>query len=133
MIELTMPWGPSVNSYWRSTTIRRFVKVYISAEGKAFRESVKRIVSESGMKMQRGALAIKIILYCPDWRERDIDNLNKALLDALTHAGAIQGDEFICAAVLEKRKSADKEGRVVVQIKRMESGAIEKASGAWLE
>jgi crossover junction endodeoxyribonuclease RusA len=134
VIELTLPWPPSVNHYWKHVPINKFaVKAYIGEKGKAFRQAVSVVVKESGLAVQSGALAIKVIIYCPDWRKRDIDNLNKAVLDSLTHAGAIQGDEFICAAILEKRKSADKEGRVVVQIKRLESGAIEKDSGAWLE
>lgn len=130
MIELTLPWPPSVNSYWRSVPLGKFVKVTISAKGREYAKEVARIVTESGMACQRGAIAIKRTLYCPDWRERDEDNTAKAIYDSLTKAGAIQGDEFVCAAISEKRKSADKEGRVVVQIKRIETGVTVKPSGA---
>lgn len=130
MIELVLPWPPSVNHYWRRISARQTI---ISKAGRDFREEVRRIVAESGIAKQCGALAVKRILYCPDWRVRDEDNLQKALNDSLVHAGAIEGDEFICASSCEKRKSADKEGRVVVQISRLDSGVVVKKSGAWLE
>ncbi|MCD8349998.1 MAG: RusA family crossover junction endodeoxyribonuclease [Planctomycetaceae bacterium] len=132
MIELVLPWPPSVNRYWRSVVIHRAPRVLISADGRKFREEVATIVKESGIPKQTGALSIKCILYCPDWRARDIDNLGKALFDSLVHAGAIDGDEFICLAVTEKRHSEDKVGRVVVQIRKLTEGVEVKPSGAWL-
>ena len=108
------------------------VSVKISEEGRKYAQDVRRIVIESGMETVRGAVAIKRILYCPDWRERDEDNTAKAIYDALTKAGAIEGDEFVCASVCEKRKSDDGIGRVVVQIKPVTSHVTIKKSGAWL-
>ncbi|WP_106425826.1 RusA family crossover junction endodeoxyribonuclease, partial [Escherichia coli] len=40
-----------------------------------------------------GRLAIKMIVEPPDKRRRDLDNLLKAPLDALTHAGLLIDDE----------------------------------------
>ncbi|EET5679407.1 RusA family crossover junction endodeoxyribonuclease, partial [Escherichia coli] len=40
-----------------------------------------------------GRLAIKIIAEPPDKRRRDLDNILKAPLDALTHAGLLMDDE----------------------------------------
>ncbi|EHZ4690535.1 RusA family crossover junction endodeoxyribonuclease, partial [Escherichia coli] len=40
-----------------------------------------------------GRLAIKIIAEPPDKRRRDLDNILKAPLDALTHAGLLIDDE----------------------------------------
>jgi len=34
-------------------------------------------------------------LFPPDRRKRDVDNILKALLDALTHAGVYEDDSFI--------------------------------------
>ena len=132
MIELELPWPPSVNHYWRSLAIRRHVQVVISREGREYRKDVARIVAEGGMAKVLGAVQIRRILYCPDWRGRDEDNTAKAIFDSLVHAGAIEGDEFICSSISEKRHSADGIGRVVVQISRLEDGVIVKKSGAWL-
>ncbi|MBB7296097.1 RusA family crossover junction endodeoxyribonuclease, partial [Escherichia coli] len=40
-----------------------------------------------------GRLAIRIIAELPDKRRRDLDNILKAPLDALTHAGLLIDDE----------------------------------------
>ncbi|MCC8108753.1 MAG: RusA family crossover junction endodeoxyribonuclease [Planctomycetes bacterium] len=132
MIELTLPWPPSVNRYWRSVTVHGARRVLLSADGRKFRDAVAAIVRDGGIRKQTGALSVKCILHCPDWRVRDIDNVGKALYDSLVHAGAIDGDEFICLAVSEKRRSADKAGRVVVRIQELKDGVEVKPSGAWL-
>lgn len=132
MIELELPWPPSVNHYWRSVPLGKYVRVLISKKGRQYREDVKKIVAESGIKTVTGAVAIKRILYCPDYRERDEDNTAKAIYDSLTKAGAIEGDQFVCFSQCEKRIDSEKTGRVIVQIKQV-SGAITKKAGAWLE
>jgi crossover junction endodeoxyribonuclease RusA len=131
MISLELPWPPSVNHYWRH--VPKFHGAIVSREGRAYREAVKRIVRESGIVRQDGAIQINRILYCPDWRERDEDNTAKAIYDGLCHAGAIQGDQFVCRSVAEKRKDADGRGKVTVQIIRLDREAIVKPSGAWLK
>ncbi|MFK8827299.1 RusA family crossover junction endodeoxyribonuclease, partial [Citrobacter freundii] len=45
--------------------------------------------------------AVEIILYPPDARRRDIDNYNKALFDALTHAGVWEDDSQIKRMLVE--------------------------------
>lgn len=109
----------------------KFVKVLISKKGRLYREAVEAIVAESGLEPMKGAVAIKQIIYCPDWRRRDADNLNKAILDSISHAGLIEDDSFICAGVFEKRHDPDGQGRVLLQFKTV-PGATVKAAGAWL-
>lgn len=41
-------------------------------------------------------LKVTITAYRPDNRRRDLDNLLKAVLDALTHAGVYEDDHLIC-------------------------------------
>ncbi|MDR1521103.1 MAG: RusA family crossover junction endodeoxyribonuclease [Planctomycetota bacterium] len=132
MIELELPWPPSVNHYWRHVSIGGRVITKISRAGREYREAVKQIVWRSGIVRQTGAIQINRLLYCPDWRERDEDNTTKAIYDGLCHAGAIDGDQFVCSGVVEKRKSADGRGRVIVQISCLDKGVIVKPSGAWL-
>ena len=132
MFRLELPWPPSINHYWRSVPMGRHVRVLLSKGGRSYRDAVRQSFINSGLPMQKGALWIKMILYCPDWRARDQDNLGKAVFDSLVHAGAIGGDEFICSSICEKRKSADGEGRVIVEITQLENGVVVKPSGAWL-
>ena len=52
------------------------------------------IVRQQRLKLNlSGRLAIKIIAEPPDKRRRDLDNILKAPLDALTHAGLLIDDE----------------------------------------
>jgi crossover junction endodeoxyribonuclease RusA len=44
---------------------------------------------------------VEIILYPPDARRRDIDNYNKALFDALTHAGIWEDDSQVQRMLVE--------------------------------
>lgn len=79
VILLRLPYPPSMNRYWRSVQNR----VLISAEGRKYREAV--IAEVDGYKLD-GRLKVEIEATMPDKRRRDVDNLFKAALDALTHA-----------------------------------------------
>ena len=50
---------------------------------------------------QPAPAAVEIILYPPDARRRDIDNYNKALFDALTHAGIWEDDSQVKRMLVE--------------------------------
>ena len=90
LIDLVLPYPPTVNTYWR----RRGSTYFISEEGKRYRRAVALIVRQQRLKLSlSGRLAIKIIAEPPDKRRRDLDNILKAPLDALTHAGLLMDDE----------------------------------------
>jgi crossover junction endodeoxyribonuclease RusA len=44
---------------------------------------------------------VEILLFPPDARRRDIDNYNKALFDALTHAGIWEDDSQVKRMLVE--------------------------------
>ncbi|OUK48328.1 hypothetical protein BZL31_21050 [Escherichia coli] len=79
-IEFVLPYPPTVNTYWR----RRGSTYFVSKAGECYRRDVALL---------SGRLAIKIIAEPPDKRRRDLDNILKAPLDALTHAGLLIDDE----------------------------------------
>lgn len=88
---ITLPWPPSVNRYWRSAMGR----VLISVEGRRYRNRVIAHWLDSRPQKQAGPLRVSIIACPPDKRRRDLDNLLKATLDSLTHAGAWDDDSQI--------------------------------------
>ncbi|EOZ5983995.1 RusA family crossover junction endodeoxyribonuclease, partial [Escherichia coli] len=77
-------------TYWR----RRGSTYFVSKAGERYRRDVALIVRQQRLKLKlSGRLAIKIIAEPPDKRRRDLDNILKAPLDALTHAGLLIDDE----------------------------------------
>lgn len=91
MLDLELPYPPSVNHYWRRVGHRTL----ISRGGRAFRRSVQAALAARGVQPLAGRLAITIDVHPPDHRRRDLDNALKALLDALEHGGAYGDDAQI--------------------------------------
>lgn len=97
-----LPYPPSINHYWRHPTRGALAgRHLISEEGRDYRERVKahlfgRLVNKCGGGLEwikeSKRLAVQIVVYPPDRRKRDLDNLLKPLLDALTHAGLWRDD-----------------------------------------
>lgn len=87
-----MPWPPSVNHYWRTVQGR----MIISKKGREYRDAVSELAArESWPKLGAQRLAVAIEAWVPDRRRRDLDNVLKALLDAMTHAGVWDDDSQI--------------------------------------
>ncbi|NDJ59425.1 RusA family crossover junction endodeoxyribonuclease [Enterobacteriaceae bacterium 4M9] len=82
--RITLPWPPSNNRYWRHS---RGIH-YISDWGKRYRKAVIEIISKKQLD-QKITPRLKITIHAapPDHRKRDLDNLPKAVFDALTSAG----------------------------------------------
>ena len=89
--EIVLPWPPSVNRYWRTYQGR----MLISQEGRAYREAVTALLIDRGVAPIKGKLIVEIEAWRPDNRVRDLDNLLKATLDSLTHAGIYNDDSQI--------------------------------------
>lgn len=89
MIEL--PWPPSANTYYRNIA----GKTLISAKGRAYRDEVMDRCLEQRVRKDSRRLRVTITAFPPDRRRRDLDNMLKGLLDALTHGGAWDDDSQI--------------------------------------
>lgn len=94
-----LPWPPSVNHYWGTRGKIRF----IGAAGKAFRQATNvawYATREQGFANAR--LVVTVVAYPPDRRKRDLDNILKAALDALSHARAYEDDSQIDRLIVER-------------------------------
>jgi crossover junction endodeoxyribonuclease RusA len=99
---ITLPWPPSVNHYWRAWRGR----VLISREGRAYRKDVCAILAGGGFRRPPpgGRIALCMDAFPPDRRKRDLDNLQKSVLDSLEHAGVYDDDGQIDLLVTRRRK-----------------------------
>lgn len=112
-LAMPLPWPPSVNHYWRRDP--RTGRVLVSAKGREYRGQVQsRRVASFGSDR----LAVVIVAHPPDRRKRDLDNLPKAVLDALTHAGVWDDDSQIDDLRI-MRGQVVKGGGLVVTIRRI--------------
>ena len=71
LIDLVLPYPPTVNTYWR----RRGSTYFVSKVGERYRRDVALIVRQQQLKLNlSGRPAIEIIAEPPDKRRRDLDN-----------------------------------------------------------
>jgi crossover junction endodeoxyribonuclease RusA len=113
---MELPWPPSVNGYWHMFPGQ---SPSLAPAGKKFRRHVAALALASGIVRKQGMLAgnvaVDVIAFPPDRKVRDIDNLLKALLDALTHA-RIWNDDRQVADLRIRRGCLAPRGKLTVTI-----------------
>jgi crossover junction endodeoxyribonuclease RusA len=116
-IVLSLEWGPSVNHYW--FTHKNYK--YISPKGRKFRNSVQTLANATPdhQRLFDKQLSVCIVANPPDARKRDLDNLLKAPLDALQHAGFYKDDNQIVDLRI-KRGVKTKQGSLEIVIRGVE-------------
>ena len=110
-MEIELPFPPSVNHLWRRVGNRTI----ISRNGRAFCRAVHAALIAQDVKPTTGRLVVTIDVHPPDNRRRDLDNVMKALLDALQHGGAYADDGQIDELHI-RRGACVPGGRVRVRI-----------------
>ena len=117
---ISLPYPPSVNHYWRKWNNR----MVISREGRVYRQEVQAVLATAGAgggsgdgkdPPDDGPLALAMDAFPPDRRRRDLDNIQKPLLDALEHGGVYQDDSQI-DWLLTRRQVRVPGGKVIVQV-----------------
>lgn len=89
--RLILPWPPSANNS-HADPFRGGTK---TDAYKAFMAEVAARVADDGSPHLDGRLQVSIEAVPPDSRARDLDNICKALLDALAKAGVYDNDSQI--------------------------------------
>ncbi len=104
-MKLILPFPPSVNTYWRHPNKGAFAgKSLISSAGRKFQSAACAAIVEQLRRLPKPTSApasVEIVLFPPDNRIRDLDNYNKALFDALTHAGVWEDDSQVKRMLVE--------------------------------
>lgn len=101
--EFSLPWPPSVNSAYRSITIGGAPRVLISRPGRAYkRDAAQAILAQRVPSFGTARVAVEITVYPPDRRARDLGNLDKLVMDALSPA-VIADDSQIDFLVFDRR------------------------------
>ena len=110
--EFRLPYPPTINHYYVN---RRDGGRAIGKAGKRYRVEVVRILKAALVEEHTDNVQLEILVYPPDRRKRDLDNILKALLDALQHGGAIKDDSQVSTLYI-KREEMVKVGEVIVKI-----------------
>lgn len=117
-IRITLPWPPSVNAYWRNVGC----KTLLSVRGRRYRKHAALMaMSQCCRRRLSGRLFLQAVFIEPDRRRRDLDNLQKAVWDALTHSSVIDDDSQIDIALVEKRqpRAAETKGEVHIVLREI--------------
>lgn len=116
LFKITIPFPPSVNTYWGFKGSQRF----LTSRAKLFKQAVAAEFIKSGYEPLGSArLKIEIELYPPDKRIRDIDNVVKSTLDALCQAGIFDDDGQI-DVLLVTRQSVIKWGAAKIILTKID-------------
>ncbi|MFV8907073.1 RusA family crossover junction endodeoxyribonuclease [Serratia fonticola] len=96
---LTLPFPPSMNSYWRSPNKGALKgRHLISERGRKFRtEAIARVLEQLRRQPKpiTADIAVTVVFCPPNNASRDLDNYFKALFDAMTHAGVWLDDSQV--------------------------------------
>ena len=110
---ITLDWPPTVNHYY---TVARGRKI-LSSRGRQYKQdAIFHMMMQRAPKPDWEQFAVSIDAYPPDRRTRDLDNLLKPILDALTAYGAITDDSAINHLTIIRREKCNELGKVEVHI-----------------
>lgn len=122
-MKLVLPFPPSVNAYWRAPNKGPLAgRHLVSADGRKYQSAASVAIIEQLRRLPKPSTeqaSVEITLYPPDARRRDLDNYNKALFDALTHAGVWEDDSQVKRMLVEWGPIVPK-GRVEITIRKYE-------------
>jgi crossover junction endodeoxyribonuclease RusA len=114
MIELTIPYPPSINHLHRRVGVRTL----LSKEGRRYYSRVREIVASFGLSTIQGRVALDVEVYPPDNRRRDLDNVTKAIGDSLVHSAVIEDDSQIDSLSVRRMPSTPG-GAIILRLSKM--------------
>ncbi len=125
MIELTLPYPPSLNHYkgigriTRTKSGKLYQMKINSPETKRYFYEVWSLIRIKGFKSFDSAmLSMEVYVHPPDSRKRDLDNICKVLIDSLQNGGLFNDDSQISRLLVERREII-KGGQIIVRISQL--------------
>ena len=112
-MKITLPYPPSVNTYWGFCGSRRF----LTKKAVEFKKAVAEAFTGTGFATDR--LQITIWLYPPDRRKSDIDNRIKSCLDAIVQAGFMTDDSQVDRLIVS-RETVRAGGMCIVELQSIQ-------------
>lgn len=114
-INLRLPYPPSINHYY----VRTNKGMAIKPEGKWYRQQVGFLVAIARLPRKflgNEKVQVTIHAFTPDRIPRDVDNILKCLLDALTDAHVWGNDKQVYDLHITKGYDIQKKGYVEVTV-----------------
>lgn len=131
--EFFFPYPPTVNHCWG----RAGKSVFLSAKYKQFLNDVALVVA--GTRLREGdEYFLELTVTPPDRRKRDLDNVFKPILDALTRCCVWQDDSAVCFLTARRNAPSKTNAGVIVLVgvvdaaKRRSMATLEKIATARL-
>lgn len=118
-INLRLPYPPSINHYY----VRTNKGMAIKPEGKWYRQQVGFLVAVARLPRKflcNEKVQVTIHAFTPDRIPRDVDNILKCLLDALTDAHVWGNDKQVYDLHITKDYDTQKKGYVEVTVSEIE-------------
>ncbi len=125
-IRIDLPWPPSVNRYWRHN---KRGHTYVTKEGEAYRHEAGWLGRQAmtGRRPFACEVSIEFEAFPPDHRKRDLDNVLKATLDAMEHAG-VYGNDYQVADLRIMRREVRPRGLIRATIRPLNANRSEVAA-----
>ena len=114
MLELTLPFPPSLGGYYRMWKGRWL----ISKKGREYRKTVELICAKKHISKITSKISVRILAFVPDRRRRDCDNLLKGILDSMEHGGVYEDDSQVRELSI-KMMPPSKDPRVEIRIEEL--------------
>jgi len=121
--EISLPYPPTVNTYYSVVRGRKI----LSARGRVFkRDAVKHILRWCQGPPSEGSVYLQILITPPDRRRRDVDNIIKPILDALTEAGVYGDDSQVVGLTVVKGEPDKHDPKAMVMVYELDRKGNEK-------
>ncbi len=112
ILRFELPWPPSINHYYVHTANG----IILGAKGKSYRRDVALLLHRFRESCTSEArLSLTINAFPPDKRKRDLDNIVKAVQDALQYARVYHDDYQIDMLTVIRRHQV-KDGCIAIWI-----------------